>query len=575
MVNSSDRSFVSIRSSDQLLLDFLDLSDQGFFEIDVDGNFIGASGRFARFVGVEACALKGTSLQVAVKRIAAHPKRAKRSIKAMLLDGAPIELEVADGSRSPRTYKITVKAINDEKGSVSGYLGCLSDISELRVLTRTLVDQAHSDVLTGVGNRRAFSAWIQSAVDRSKGSQKATIVAIIDLTKFTQINESYGHLAGDSILVQTVRRLESRLKSSDKIARMNGDEFGILFSSHKIEVAREVCQQIIYDFEERAFVWQGREVYVSLSIGISETKGVVAEASELLHQAHLACQQSKSDGVNSINISRHLDEDSANSLDFLSIREIEAAIASHRLHIVAMPIARITNGLPSVYHHEVLVRLRDGDGHLHAPGRLIASAERLGVMGTVDQWIINKTLEQLSESGGVIGLNLNINLSGQSLSDAKFGDWLLKRVDDANLWPGQFCFEITETSAVRNMQTAFDLLQGLRERGCRVALDDFGSGLASFAYLMKFEADYLKIDGSIVSDVANDPTQRACVSAIVGLARAVRAETVAEYVEDEHTLNILRSIGVDYVQGHWIGRPVDLTDVAADAPLAVLGTAVL
>ena len=564
---------IEIAAARHRFQDFAELAADWFLETDADFRLIPESSDFADLLNAPLTDLVDRTLFDILADRSIDPGLLER-FKADCFklthpsERLDVEIEIRDDSGKTRVLMFALKCWMNANDVITSYRGVVTDYTAERTLARRLRDQAYRDTLTGVGNRRAFKEWVDETIAARASIQGSLTIACLDLDRFKQVNDSVGHQAGDALLSELTQLIQSKLTSRDKLARLGGDEFGILFDRSNLAEARATTERIIDEVAAYKFNWEGHTFQVGVSVGLINEPAEECTLSELMRKADIACYAAKNGGRNRVHVVTDDDYDASGTRAFLSLVDIERAIAEDRLHLVAMPIARLSGGVPMVDHHEVLLRTKSDTGQLLGPINLIASAEQLGVMPTVDRWIIEQTFSLIQQTGARVGINLNINLSGQSLGEASFAKWLLKRIDEGHFWPGQLCFEITETSVVRNLENAITLLDGLRDRGCRIALDDFGSGLASFAYLMKFRADYIKIDGSIITNIAEDPMQRACVKAIVGLGRAVRSETVAEYVSDQQTLDILDEIGVDMVQGYAIGHAVDLKELTSNAFLS-------
>ncbi len=465
------------------------------------------------------------------------------------------ELSVPGGEM--RHMRVRMDPYRDDEGEVTGALIVLRDITEAALMAKTLRRQAREDALTGLANRHALQEGLERLLADVKASDRPAALFTIDLDGFKVVNDIAGHSGGDALLQQIAGLLRSHAGPDMLCARVGGDEFSVLAPDMDAAAAQDLGHRITSGLSSMRFIWQDIPHAITASVGIALIKpgrGGDPEKSafQLLNQADQACLHAKSiGGARPVVYRPDADEMVAHRLDIGNLQIVRNALEADCFELYTMPILPID--AVSSPHLEVLLRIVDDDGRVLAPAALISSAERHGLMPRIDRWVVERTLANLHSVDP--GTCLTINLSGLSIGDPEFTTFLLSALDARPETAGRLAFEITETAAVRSMATAQALIDALRARGCRVILDDFGSGLSSFAYLRQFRIDSLKIDGAIIGEVAQDEVQRTIVAGIVAVARKIGVGVIAEYVEDAETLEILRNLGVTMAQGYHIGRP--------------------
>ena len=451
----------------------------------------------------------------------------------------------------------TAAPLRTPKGKINGVVLVLHDISTTRRLSQQLSYQASHDTLTGLFNRHAFEEQVMAAL---QDTQHQYVLCYLDLDQFKILNDTSGHLAGDELLRQIAMLLQQYIDAKDTVARLGGDEFGLLLAHCTLENALRVTEQIrdeIYNFR---FMWQGKLFRLGSSIGVVPLRAGERFA-DALRAADSACYSAKELGRNRVHV--YNPDDAKTTLRHAEMEWVAAihdSIAHNRFELhrqTLMPLQNVSEGL----HFEVLLRMRDTEGGLVSPGSFIAAAERYGLMKAIDRWVVHRCFEILSLQPDILGkLSLcSINLSGQTLNDMDFFNFVTQQFDDYPLVaPEKICFEITETAAVTEMREASEFIHKLKELGCRFALDDFGSGFSSFAYLKKLPVDYLKIDGSFVKDMVEDRIDAEMVKVVNQLGQVMGLKTVAEFVENEKIMEELRRYGVNYAQGYAVDMPVRL-----------------
>jgi len=493
-------------------------------------------------------------------------RHASNSVRRVLASGQAVvgdqtrELRGRDGRRFP--VRESAAPIRSREGFVVGAVVVFQDVTVTRELAARLRHQASHDALTGLANRREFEQRLEALIQRREGQH---VLCYLDLDQFKIVNDTCGHAAGDELLRQIAVLLRGHLRGSDILARLGGDEFGIVFRDCGPEQAQRQAEAIRAGVQQFRFAWGERTFAVGISLGLVPVGGEASlSLGEALTAADTACYAAKEAGRNRIHVYRPHDSALARRYGEVAwVSRLQAALDDDRFRLFAQPIRSVqeAGGPP---HHEILVRMESEDGGLIGPGAFMPAAERFNLMPPIDRWVVRNTLAWLRdasrrEDGAGIW---SINLSGASLSDEHFLAELHGRVAEADLPPRTLCFEITESAAVARLTRAAEFMREMRQLGCTFALDDFGSGLSSFAYLKHLPVDYLKIDGTFVRDVDTDPIDRALVEAINAVGHTMGLATIAEFVETGAILERLRAIGVDHAQGFHLGRPRPLVEMA-------------
>ncbi|MBM7063183.1 EAL domain-containing protein [Pseudomonas sp. UL073] len=452
-------------------------------------------------------------------------------------------------------------------GTVSGAVLVFHDMTRERQYIANLSWQASHDVLTGLVNRREFDHRLRRALDDLQRHATQHALLYLDLDQFKVINDTCGHAAGDQLLRQVCAQLQGCLRDSDTLARLGGDEFGILLENCPPEPALRIAESLRQAVQTLHFSWQGRLFSIGVSIGLVCLDQRRTSLEEALRAADVACYMAKEKGRNRVQY--YHPDDSELSLrygELAWVQRIHQALDEQRFCLYAQEIMAADSLDDDGLHIELLVRLRDEDGQLVPPIQFIPAAERYGLMPLIDRWVVGRAFAILVErqQGGQVPIaTCAINLSGATIGDEHFLAFLRAQFREHGIAPPQICFEITETSAIANLDSAVSFIRELQELGCRFALDDFGAGMSSFAYLKHLPVDYLKIDGGFVRDMLNDPIDRAMVEMISHLGRVMGKRTIAEFVENRETREALGDIGVDYVQGFGIARPRPFTHDSA------------
>ncbi|WP_434572712.1 EAL domain-containing protein [Pseudomonas sp. Z3-8] len=445
-------------------------------------------------------------------------------------------------------------------GKVSGAVLVLHDMTQERQYIANLSWQATHDALTGLANRREFEYRLEQALHNLTRQVGRHALMFLDLDQFKLVNDTCGHAAGDELLRHICALLQSGLRENDTLARLGGDEFGILLENCSPEAAEKIAEGLRQTVQNLHFVWKGRPFVTTVSIGLVHIAQSPTTLEASLRAADMACYMAKEKGRNRVQV-YHAD-DSELSLRFGEmawVQRLHMALEENRFCLYAQEIAALGPGDHDGGHIEILLRLHDEAGRMILPDSFIPAAERYGLMTSLDRWVVEnvfKIIRQcLNESRQGPLAMCAINLSGTTIGDQAFLDFLRKQFAAYSIPPEMICFEITETSAISNLGSAIRFINELKSLGCYFSLDDFCAGMSSFAYLKHLPVDFLKIDGSFVKDMLDDPINRAMVEVINHIGHVMGKRTIAEFVETTQIEQALLEIGVDFAQGYVIERP--------------------
>jgi diguanylate cyclase (GGDEF)-like protein len=449
-----------------------------------------------------------------------------------------------------------------------------AEIEAIGAAVQQLQRLADHDLLTGLPNRGCFMRWLEQERRRLQESGGRSALYFIDLDQFKYINDTLGHGAGDQLLAQVAQALRRRLRVSDLIARFGGDEFVVLAHDVTAAQALELAAGINHAVNEARIVERGTVCSTGASVGIALLGGEPYTVEELLAQADMACYAAKAFGRNGYRLYEPQDAERLRmGADFRQSQLLKTALRDGLLRLHYQPMIGLRRGERTYY--EALLRMPGKDTELVLPEVFLPAAQRFGLLAEIDRWVIENALGSLAgarRQGRDIGIS--INLSGHSFADPALYEFIRERLAHNGLAGGEVMFEVTEQTAVRNLERADPLMRGLLDCGCHIALDDFGAGFSSFGYLRHLPVDFVKIDGAFVRNMAADRLDQAMVRAIVDVAHTLEKRTVAEYVQDGRTVELLRGSGVDFVQGHYIGRPSQELAPPTPAPARPAGSGI-
>lgn len=462
------------------------------------------------------------------------------------------------------SVEVNASPILDSGTNITGMVLVFHDVTKLRGLARKMSYQASHDSLTGLLNRREFENRLEQAIDNARREEHRHALCYLDLDNFKVVNDTCGHIAGDELLKQLTIKFRMKLREADTLARLGGDEFGILLEGCSIEHAQDLAESIRKIAENFRFVWDNTFFRIGVSIGLVPLTSNSGSLTDIMSAADSACYVAKEQGRNRIHIYQQNDEAVAERHGQMQwVNRIQNVLEENRFRLYFQPIMQLhpSPGAVQRSHGEVLIRMLDENNSIVGPGAFISSAERYLLMPAIDRWVISNTFRLLTLDSKRTERHVEtvcINLSGQSLSDERFMDFLISEIGNSGVSPGLLCFEITETAVIANLCMASKFITRLRELGCRLALDDFGVGLSSFSYLKNLAVDYLKLDGCFVQNMITDGIDYAMVRAINQIGHTMNIRTIAEYVENNETLQAVRDIGIDYAQGYYISKPVPM-----------------
>ncbi|WP_226665101.1 putative bifunctional diguanylate cyclase/phosphodiesterase [Microbulbifer aggregans] len=492
------------------------------------------------------------TLEFAEGEGAADVVPSRREVRAKIHRGEGDELEVS----------VQINAVC-EGARVEGFVVVLRHTTDARRISSRLSWQNTHDSLTHLPNRQSFEYALQGVLNSEADSKQHHILLYLDVYQFKVVNDSLGYSAGDALLIALAKILTRCLGKGDLLGRVGSDEFALLLRDCTLEEARRIVTRLREAVNGFVFQWEDSETRPALSIGAVSVDYQAPPASQLLASANDACSAARDQGRNRVKFFSDSRKALAKRRESSWLAEIHAAIREDRLLLYRQPVVALQDK-NRVHHYEVLVRMQGRDGEVISPGLFLPAAERYGMIDEVDRWVIRNIFRYmaLEQSSGAGGFHYAINISGISLGDELFADFVLRELTDAGVAPSRVQFEITETSAINNLDRALVFIHKLRAAGCSFALDDFGRGASSLAYLRQLPVDYLKIDGSFVRNMLEDEIDSAMVSTVDHLAKRMGISTIAEFAETPELLEKLRVMGVDYAQGFGIAAAACLPEIS-------------
>lgn len=469
-----------------------------------------------------------------------------------------------DSNRNIVELEFSASPMIDMEAEDVGFVVILKDVSEYGHLRRKLTYEGSHDQLTGFLNRIAFEHKFARLVAEDHSLSPQHVLAYLDIDQFKVVNETCGNAGGDLLLKQVSSIIKSHVRKSDVVARLSGDEFGIIMPFFNIDRTLQVIQKIIIDIQHSIFEWDDKEYYVTASIGVMSFGQEKDEYPAFYSKVTTACFLAKRNGGNQYH---YIDENDVKvtaqqeSMDWVA--NIMKGFNEDRFCLYVQPIASMDVN-DSDLHYEVLVRYQNPDGTIISPDEFLPSAERYNLIERIDSWVVSRVIAWLQENQGQTGKTMfSINLSGRSMGSQTFHRFLHKSLEQTEIDKSTLCFEITETAVSGNVQESVEFIKSIRLLGAKFSIDDFGTGLSSFSDLKQLPVDYLKIDGDIVREINDDDTNYVFVRSMTEVGHSLGMKVIAEYVESDTLCDKLREAKVDYIQGHSVGLPVDIQSLLA------------
>ncbi|MFV1993247.1 MAG: EAL domain-containing protein [Acidiferrobacterales bacterium] len=556
-----------LQASQSMLSTILNSIPVRVFWKDKKLNYIGCNELFAKDVDLE------TPYQVIGKNDFDFPwadqaEKYRANDLDVITSGTPkllYEVVQTDSNGNERWLEVSKIPLQDLNEQVIGVLGIYQDITPRKSTEKKLNHMAYHDGLTGLINRREFENRLRHILEKTRLEDQEHALLYIDLDQFKIINDTSGHFAGDELLKQLANVLSGSVRNNDVLARLGGDEFGVILENCQSERALVIAEEILSNVQSFKFIWKAKTFSVGASIGLIVLDASAPNMQELLSRADMACYAAKDLGRNRV----HVYEE--NNLDLQRrhgemrwVGRINNAFELEQFRLYYQDIVPLqdTAALP---HREILLRMINDDGSVVLPAAFIAAAERYGLMQRIDQWVISTVINWLEKSrqqNEVLDFErVFINLSGTSLGDESFLNFIREKIRKVAHLTRYLGFEITETSAIADFSHAEKFISEIKKAGCQVALDDFGAGMSSFSYLRSLPVDFIKIDGSFVRTMLDDPMDMAIVRSINQVGHVANIRTIAEYVESAEVERALAGMGIDYAQGFRISKAKPLDDL--------------
>ena len=450
--------------------------------------------------------------------------------------------------------------IIDKKGKIIGSVLVFHDATEAKKLRSKLTWQATHDSLTALRNRTAFESQLEELIEESAHApEQQHCLLYIDLDQFKLVNDTVGHTAGDELLKQTALRIKEQIRGHDILARIGGDEFTVLLQNCNLEAAMNIAEKVRANVAEHRFIWDDKVFNIGTSIGVTQIQGLTNKAT-VMSQADIACYLAKDNGRNRVHAYRADDESVEKTYNqFGWVGKIKFGIEHKQFRLYAQEIVSLQDAQPRK-SYEILVRLKDADSNIIFPDAFLPAAERFNLMAALDIYIVEQAIDWLKDHSEKVDL-LNINIAGQSLENQDFNNRLLQLLDDNMAINPKICFEITETTAITHMSSSISFLNNIKNHGCKLALDDFGSGFASFTWLKTLPVDFVKIDGAFILDVLSDRVDAAMVRALHQVSQEMNIQSIAEFVENQAIADWLQKVGIEYAQGYHFHKPTPIEDL--------------
>jgi diguanylate cyclase (GGDEF)-like protein/PAS domain S-box-containing protein len=557
----------ALHASEERLRAVMDHVVDAIFTIVPSGEIEGLNPAAARLVGNDQAALLGTPFANLLAgsyslEYAAHFDRYREQGSLQIL-GVTREVlgRRGDGSVFAMDLALSEMGLGDERLLIA----VARDISERKKAESQLRHLAEHDPLTGLANRRRFEEELSRQIAYGQRSGDPAAVLVLDLDNFKYVNDTLGHKAGDELIRRVATVIAERVRASDTLARIGGDEFAVLLRGADRDGARTAATGVLDAIRREPFVLEGQRVRVTTSIGLAMVGAEELTEDEVLARADQAMYQAKDGGRDRVDEYSPEERQEIEAGRTWSER-VRDALENDRFELHCQPIIDLATGKPAQY--ELLLRLRDPEtGELTPPGAFLSTAERFGLIQAIDRWVVSEAVDLVDRQRAAgRDIFVEVNLSGMSMDDPQLPVAVSAALDRTGIDPSRLIFEVTETTAIANLDKAAELAESLTRLGCRFALDDFGVGFASFYYLKRLPITLLKIDGDFVRDLPNSQTDQLVVKALVEISRGLGIKTVGECVETAESLALIREYGVDFAQGWETGRPGPAEEVIGAAP---------
>ncbi len=538
-----------------LYREFAHLAADWIWELDADLCYVFHDGRKNSLTGLDVNELVGRS-RIDILNESLLPSDQLTEHHSLMQRREDVDIVLPfQNSDSVKHIQIIAEAQFDERGEFTGYKGCGRDVSRRVALEAQLLHLATHDDLTGVINRREFERKLDELHRKAVKGEGLYSLCFIDLDRFKHVNDTGGHHAGDQLLRELVTLIRKHIQSCETVARLGGDEFGLLLHSDAASSVK-IAEKIIDEIARFNFVWEDKRFRVGASIGIAEITNSSESVDSLMVKADNACYAAKLNGRNQSYVS---DETATiEAIGAHRIDMIEHALKSSQYKLLMQPIIAV-NEVNELPRFELLVRLACSNGELLEPAAFMPLAKKYSLMQELDYWVVENALLALGalQSRGK-DASFSINLSASSLADADALARILDIFNKQSISTKRVCIDLTETYAIRNLEAVVSFMNALKKLGVEFALDDFGSGLSSFAYLQNLPIDYLKIDGDLIRKLSSDETVRHITSSFHELSKKLGVKTVAESVEDFETIARVKEIGIDFMQGFGVAGLIEL-----------------
>ncbi len=558
--SEEDKTFITERFEE-----FANLGADCFWEVDKKCKITYVAGDVMRLLSVSPSRIKGMTYVSLINELSSRLPDQSNIIQTLKEKGKwQGEIQSSTPEIPACSVRIAATPIYDKNGRFSGIRGTINDISKEENLAKVLRYQASHDELTNLCNRRELNSRMSQSIAEYKNDGTVFTLLTLDLDRFKAVNDSCGHIAGDTLLKALAKIMLDSVRSGDTVARIGGDEFAVLLNGINTDIALSIAERLRNGIEDYRLIWEGTANSVSVSIGLAEVSPDLNRVESITFASDFSCISAKQSGKNQIRVYNGEAESTAiNRNELLWVSRINHGIEENKFCLSQQAIARIDQR-PDI-HFEVLIRLQNEEGDIWTPNLFLPVAERNNLMPKIDQWVVTNALKWLNTQTIPDGTNycMNINLSAASLADQGFKQFLIRTVEQNKQLNQYICFEMTESAAMLNPEETTALLMTLRTHGCRIALDDFGTGHSSLSQIRTLPLDYIKIDGTFIRDIHNSELDQTVVKSVAEIAKVLNIKTVAEFVDSDEALQLLGKLGIDYAQGYHISKPSPLENASA------------